>query len=300
MPISYTNIHQTYRRYLPSGHYECVIVSLVHQKADMVYYMAKNIEKYVKGNFIWIVHYNNSDPIDENKLPPWVWLVRATIQTMHGTRLLAHGVAKCLEFAVHNVTFTNVLCLSSGSAFYRDFIIPVIPKICIQTHETVFDRDLQMHHHSAIPIGWLGCATDYLAEKGRPPWQYNNFDKDSEAHGLIVRRKFTHTRGCQLSGQMWPYEVAVQLVEDMRKLEYMPVRNYCPEEIYFSTYASNFAERNGLPIERCEVIINWNNHYSIDDIEYVKRMESYGEKGSALCKVNEDLSSAVRVYINRP
>ena len=111
-----TNI---YRNNLPSGNYDLLIVSLIHQPAEMVYYMAKNIEKYVQGKFIWIVHYNNNEPINENLLPDWAWIVRNTINTSKTINItLLLGIYKTLEFAIKNsVTFTNVLTLSSGSAF---------------------------------------------------------------------------------------------------------------------------------------------------------------------------------------
>ena len=60
-----------YRKGAPSGKYDMLIVSLVHQNSGMIRYIVKNLEKYVRGSFIWIAHYNGSDPVDEETLPQW-------------------------------------------------------------------------------------------------------------------------------------------------------------------------------------------------------------------------------------
>ena len=49
--MEFTGYKQTYRNYLPIGHYDLIIISLVHQGPEMVYYMVENIKKYVKGSF---------------------------------------------------------------------------------------------------------------------------------------------------------------------------------------------------------------------------------------------------------
>ena len=114
MPIEYTKIIHTYRNTLPFGYYDLIIISLVHQGADILKYMANNISKYVKGNFIWIVHYNNEEHIDETTLPPWAWLVRDTIKTSSiSSRLLLMAINQILKFALVNVTSKNIMTLSS-------------------------------------------------------------------------------------------------------------------------------------------------------------------------------------------
>lgn len=75
MPIEYTNLWNIYRNTLPSGSYDMVIVSIAHQNAAMVKWQASNLGRYIKGSFLWIVHYNGEEVINENELPPWAWLV---------------------------------------------------------------------------------------------------------------------------------------------------------------------------------------------------------------------------------
>lgn len=303
MPLEYSSNKNTYRNTLPQGHYDLIIVSLVHQPPEMLFCMAKNIEKYVKGSFLWIVHYNNSEHIDENALPPWAWLVRNTLVTIRFTSLLGYAVCKTLEFLVDNVTCTNVMTLSSGSAFFREYQVPKIPKVQIISHESFFEPSKLFEHTEPIPIEHLGKCVQYLNKKGSGGWQYaTGCDKDIRFHEYLKKRNFTHIRGGQWSGQVWPFDVAKMLVEDSMSmandisLEESQYIIYAFEEILLATYAHNYAVQRGIPIEEGEVIINWAFYYDIKDIKYIEMLRDIFKRknGHAACKLSDNVYDTVR------
>jgi len=307
-----------YRETLPSGKYDLLIVSLVHQGPDMLHYIANNLEKYVKGSFLWIAHYNGPDH-DENTLPPWAWLVRDTHATSPWRRSISFGVIKALTFALENgVQFTNVLTLSSGSAFYREFQVPTRPLVCLDTYERQIDPTADLSHVEAIHVAHLGKCANYLTSIGSIGWQYQlGGDSDTEFHNLILARGFKYIRGNQFSGQMWPYEVAVMLEKDIKTLYNSHVTTYyVTEEIYFSTYAYNYAKLNNIPVGSSVVMINWAKGYAVDSVERITSLREdprfngpSGPSGSsgpsgpsvpyAACKLSDNLSDPVRVFINK-
>ena len=293
-----------YRKDTPKGSCDLLIVSLIHQKSDMVYYMAKNIQKYVKGSFVWIAHYNNDDPIDETKLPSWAWLVRDTNVTLpyHYHRLRLFGINKALSFAIQSgLHFTNVMTFSSGSAFYKEFQVPTKPRVCLDSHEKIFDPTAKLQHVEEISVKYSGECGKYLQSIGSFPWQYLHGDEDVELQMLIQKRNFKWFRGNQWSGQIWPYEVAVMLAEDIATLydsPNTPYLDYVCEEIYLSTYAYNYAKEHSITIEHSEVIINWQTNYNIQNpqyIDYLRKNPSF--QGHAVCKLSDDIRDPVRRYI---
>lgn len=299
--LELTNIKHTYRNTLPQGYYDLVIVSLVHQPPEMLLYMANNMEKYVKGSFLWIVHYNNPEHIDENTLPPWVWLVRDTIVTIRFTSLLGYAVCKALEFLVNTVTCTNVMTLSSGSAFFREYQVPKVPKVQIISHESHFEPNKPFEHTEPIPIEYLGNCVQYLNKKGSGGWQYaTGCDRDKRFHEYLKKRNFTHIRGGQWSGQVWPFDVAKMLVEDITSmandisLKESQYITYAFEEILLSTYAHNYAVHNQIAIERGEVIIHWAQYYDIKDSKYIDYLRTNVTEGHAVCKLSDCLYDTVR------
>jgi hypothetical protein len=297
--FSYKNSN-IYRDNLPSGTYDLVIVSLVHQGPEMIYYMAKNIEKYVAGSFLWIAHYNNPAPIDEHSLPPWAWLVRDTVQTEPYARLKTFGITKAIDFAIANTKFTNCMTLSSGSAFFRTFQVPTYPTICLESHEKQFDPSIRLTHTEEIGIEHAGTCSQYLQSRNNHTWQYNGCDSDTEFHSLLTRRNFQWFKGCQWSGQVWPYEVAVMLVTDIGSLYDSASTKerpyYAAEEIILSTYAYNYAKEHSIPISLTEVIIDWNNSYWVPNIE---RIEYLRNKyiGHAVCKLSDNVEDPIRQYL---
>lgn len=299
MPIEYLKRHNRYRNFVPRGHYDLVIVSLVHQPSDILFSMMRNIERFVKGNFLWVVHYNNEDPVDETTLPPWMWLVRHPIWTDRSSRTLAHAVTKCLSFALETVSFTNVLTFSSGSMFFREFEVPVRPQVCFLTHTRIFEEVKEPNHESPIPIETIRFTAECLKAMGIPPWQYGlGFDQDTGFHHCVRERKFTHVRGSQWSGQLWPHTVAVWLVEDLRLLETLPDAKYTCEEIYLATYASNYAERYHMQVGFCVVAIHWGQYYNIEDPLYVELMKEGYHYGYAICRINDSMDHPVRQLLS--
>ena len=297
-----------YRKERPSGKYDLLIVSLVHQNSNMIRYIANNLEKYVRGNFLWIAHYNGSDPVDETTLQPWAWLVRDTHATSPWRRSISFGVIKALSLALENgVEFTNVLTLSSGSAFYREFQVPTVPLVRLDTYERILDASCDLRHVEAIDIAYAGKCAEYLKSVGSIGWQYGfGGDSDTEFHSLVIARGFKYMRGNQFSGQMWPYEVAVMLEKDMKTLYNSPVTTYyVTEEIYFSTYAYNYAMINNMPVGSSVVMIDWAKGYAVTQPGRVVSLRSdarfIGDPAYApyaVCKLSDNLSDPVRVFIH--
>ena len=302
MPIEYTKINQKYRNTLPFGYHDLIIISLVHQNADMVHYMANNIAKYVKGNFIWIVHYNNEEYIDETVLPPWAWLVRDTIKTSSvSSRLLLMAINQILKFALVNVTSKNIMTLSSGSGFFREFIVPKEETIALISHEINIDPSKNYKHIEEIDVKYMGRCSKYLESVGSFGWQYAyGGDSDLEFHSLVRRRGFRYLRGTQWSGQIWPYEVGKMILEDVSELDdsdnHINLKYAC-EEMYLSTYAHNYAKNNNISIKFNEVIIDWNNGYDIKSIEYIEKLRNNYKLGSAICRLPTIVSSEIRNYL---
>jgi len=295
----------TYRTTTPQGKCDLLIVSLVHQGPDMVRYMTQNIQKYVKGSFKWVAHYNGKDPVDENTLPEWAWLVRDTnvTQPYEYQRLRTFGIIKTLSFAIQSgLQFTNVLILSSGSAFFREFQVPVKPKVCLDNYEKIFDPSVNLDHSSPIDIKHSGKCAKYLESIGSSGWQYKNGDLDIEFQTAIQKRNFKFFKGAQCAGQIWPYEVAIMLSEDITKLYDSPNTkklDYACEEIYLSTYAYNYAIEHSIPIEIGQVIIYWNRYYGIRHTEYIDflRKNPQFNSGHAVCKLSDSINDPVRKYI---
>ena len=300
MPIEVTNYKRTYRSHLPFGHYDLVIVSLVHQGPEMVHYMANNLAKYVKGNFLWVVHYNNERHIDENTMPPWAWLVRDSIKTGRQTRLLLMAINQALKFALVNVSCINLMTLSSGSALFRDFTVPKQQKVALISHEVNIDPNKCYAHIEQIDVKHMGKCTEYLESVGSFGWQYKfGGDSDLEFHKLVRSRGVRYLRGCQWSGQIWPYEVARMLIEDLSELDESNMHNelkYACEELYVSTYAYNYAIDNELKLELLEVIIDWTSGYEVKDVKYIRSLMNY-KYGSGVCKLSDDLKDVVRLSL---
>jgi hypothetical protein len=267
----------------------------------MVKYMAKNLAKYVKGNFLWVVHYNNEQHIDETKLPPWVWLVRDSIKTCRQTRLLLMAINQALKFALVNVSCINLMTLSSGSALFRDFIVPKQQKCALISHEVNIDPNKCYAHIEQIDVKHIGKCTEYLESVGSFGWQYKfGGDSDLEFHKLVRSRGFRYLRGCQWSGQIWPYEVGRMLVEDLSELDDSPLhdnKKYACEELYISTYAYNYGIDNELGLDLVEVIIDWSSGYEVKEVNYINHLKSY-KSGSGVCKLSDNLIDAVRVLLN--
>ena len=265
--------------------------------------MIQNLQTYVKGSFLWVAHYNNEDPIDETSLPPWAWLVRDTNVTLAAPgRLRLFGISKALSFALQSdATFKHVLTLSSGSAFFKEFQVPTSPRICLDTYETVFHPNAKLPHAEAIPVEHSGQCAKYLHSIGAGPWQYANGDLDTDLQQFVQKRGFAWFRGSQWSGQMWPCEVARMLVEDIQTIYNSPNTphlKYASEEIYLSTYAYNYGITHSIPIERSEVIINWNTNYLLSDPRYIDDLRTDPRfRGHAVCKLSDDIQDPLRRYI---
>jgi hypothetical protein len=110
-------------------------------------------------------------------------------------------------------------------------------------------------------------------------------------------------RGNQFSGQIWPYEVAVMLEKDIKTLYNSPVTTYyVTEEIYFSTYAYNYAVMNNIPVGSSVVMINWLKGYTVDTVDRIVSLREdprfNGAYGAyAACKLSDNLLDPVRMFL---
>lgn len=280
---------------------DLVIVSLVHQGPEMVYWMAKNIEQYVRGNFAWVVHYNGLEPLDMNRLPLWAWIVPDPIRTYGYTPRIARAVAKCIQYARSRAPFMNILTLSSGSAFFRLYNVPSQERVQFSTYDSLFNGNCLRLHNEPIPTSHLGHCSAYIQNLGFPSkWQFEGFDEHSEIHERIRARKFEWIIGTQWSGQVLPCEPALQFAEDMLSVP-LDGPAYCAEEILLSTYSYNYAKRNHLPIWNSEAIIQWGPRYVIEDytrIENYRTMSTtFPGFGHIVCKLPDNLAHSVRIFL---
>jgi hypothetical protein len=298
MPIEYTNRWNIYRNTVPSGSYDMVIVSLAHQNAAMVKWQAGNLGRFIKGSFLWIIHYNGEEVINENELPPWAWLVRDTIQTTHGTVTLMHALGKAMKFALDYVTFVNCMTLTMGCVFIRDYPVPTEETICADTHETYFKPDVNLLHISPIPIELLGRTSEWLISSGHFAWQYGcrgGLDADSDTQQIFRRRGFEFTKGCQLIGQVFPYKVAEMMVEDLMILGTRPFYiSYCQDELFISTYSYWYSLEHDIPIQKATVATDWGNMYLVEHLWYAHSILNNNQDAYAISKVPDDLNHEIR------
>jgi hypothetical protein len=298
MPIEYTNKFHMYRNTLPSGSYDMVIVSLAHQNAAMVKWQASNLGRFIKGSFLWVVHYNGEEFIDENELPPWAWLVRDTIKTKHGGGTLLHGIGKAIKFALDTVTFINCMTLTMGCVFIRDYQVPTKETICAETHELFFNPRANLLHTSPIPIELLGRTSEWLISAGHFAWQYGcrgGLDADRETQAIFLQRGFEFTKGCQLIGQVFPYEVAKMISHDLLILSVAPFEvTYCQDELFISTYSYWYSFEKDIPIQLNTVATNWEHMYEVSDLGYVDGLLHTNSNAYAVSKVPDDLGNPIR------
>ncbi len=291
-----------YRNYFPSGHYSLATFMLLHQGKTMLEYVIKNFTKYVEGNHILFIHYNGPDDIDENLLPTWVWLNRNPLQTRRYHRSLTIALSETMKYAVEHVDFVNALLLSSGSAFFRRWTVPTKQEVRIDSHELFFNPHKNQFHVSAIPIQYIGNVAHYLRSHGLSAgWQYEfGGDRDIYFHQCIIKRGFQYMKGCQWSGQLFPKEVCEMIAEDIPTLKNHNLGEYACEELYFSTYAYNYAIQHSVQMEECITIINWEFGYEIHHIQQIIDLhEKYKNKkeGYTLCKLPDDVNHPVRRFL---
>jgi len=298
------HIHHVYRDTTPSGHYDMLIVSLVHQSVDMILYMANNMKRFVKGSFLLIVHANGQS-INENDLPPWCWLARQTIVTTHPTTSLLHAMTACMATALDHIQFINCMYISSGSVFFREFTVPTEASVHLASHEDIFFPEKNFTYSKPIPIEYLGRCAEYLLEQGGVNyngWQYKNYfptgmDLDTEIQDIVKKRKISYIKGGHVPGQVFPYEVCRQLVEDINEYFLMtPVRSYCLEEILPSTYAYSYALEHGLQVKRNVVYYNWLHQYIMTDIGFIENLPTKCPDAYAVVKVPYELNHPIREH----
>jgi hypothetical protein len=303
--VKATEIHHTYRDTALSGHYDMLIISLVHQDINMIKYIANNLNRFIKGSFVLIVHANGQS-VNENELPPWCWLARDTIKTTHPTSSLLHAMTSCINTAFQTINFINCMYVSSGSVFFRDFVVPTEPTVCASSHEDIFFPDKNFTYTMPIPIEYLGKCAEYLLQKGGVNyggWQYNHYtpsgmDTDTDIQEIIKKRPdITCIKGSHVPGIVFPQEVCKMLLEDVN--EYFSkgiIRRYSLEEILPSTYSYWYAAKNSIQIKRNVVYLNWLHQYNMTDIKFIENLPTKCPEAYAVTKVPYDLKNPIREY----
>lgn len=296
--IIQNNIH-TYRNSIPLLEVPIVIVALVHQGKDMLDYIIKNIDKFVVGHKLLVIHINIKEPIDENTLPEWVWIVRTLIETDKESRKQANAVVECLKFSVEHFKFINILHYSAGSVFIKKFTPPSDEIVRQLNNESYINPDKKALHEEPVHISKKGGIAKYLTTHNHFPWQYKGCDKDLEFHSLIENRNFSFFKGCAWPGQMYPYNAAKMMVEDLPKLYNKPNGDYICPEVYFSTYAFNYALQNNIKLDIAILLTNWDKYYNIEHIEYIEHILQYNFKDIYMVsKVPDNIHHPVRTFIN--
>ena len=300
-----TGINHIYRESKPSGTYSMLIISLVHQDVDMIHYIANNLNRFIKGSFILIVHANGVS-VNENDLPPWCWLASDTIETTHPTTSLLHAMSSCMATALRTIEFVNCMYVSSGSVFFRDFIVPTEPCVYASSHEGVFFPEKTFTYSLPIPVEYIGKCAEYLIERGGihyDGWQYKHYfptgmDNDEDIQNIIKRRDtIKYIKGSHSPGQIFPYIVCKMLTEDLH--EYFLKGNthtYCLEEILPSTYSYWFACKEGIPIRKNVVYYNWLHQYIMTDIKFIENLPSICPDAYAVVKVPYELTHPIREH----
>lgn len=278
---------------------DLLIVSPVHQSPEMVEWMANNLRQYVSGSFVWVVHYNGARPLDRSRLPDWVWVVPDPIWTQTYTTRIAAAVAKCIRYAASRTTFTNVLTMSSGSAFFRPYTVPTTERVQFVHYDPLFNPMCGRLHNEAVPIEHLGRCGQYLLDNGCPgTWQFGGFDQHTEIHTKLRERGFKWVMGAQWSGQLLPATPALQFAEDMT----LDGPAYVAEEVLLSTYSYNYARQRNLPIWNSEAIIKWGPEYLISRVEtiqeYRRAATTFPGLGHMVCKVPDDPQHYIRMFLN--
>lgn len=277
--------------------YDVVIIMCIHQQegADMVRYYVKNLTKYAKS-FACVIHYNSDAPLNENELPENFWICRRRISTNRYSRTLFQGYLECIKLALNHLNFVNILVLTSGTVLFRRLPESLREPLVAQlSHEPIFDPSCKILHQEPIPKILYGNITAYFRMRNHNPWLFPDTDRDFVLQERIIRRKFEWLKGAQVSGNVFPKEVGKWLVEDFND-SYYGIQ-YQIEELYFSTYAYNWAIINKKECLPSFTIIDWGKDYEVNTISLLKRAESM--QGYGVCKVPYDLNNEVRVFVNK-
>lgn len=304
------------RTCLPTGNYDMVICTLIHQGPQMVNYMVKNLSRYIRGKFLFIIHYNSEEPLDEEALPEWCWIVRDPIVTKHTNITLALGLNRCIKFALQNINFINCMLISSGSVFIKEYLCPIEPKVCGTCHYYEFphQRDAQLHRYP-IPTIALGNIEGYyknilVTPNRRAAWDWSDmvnngwiypaFDKHSELHTILRKRNIKYIKGSQFPGLVFPYDVAHAVNEDLELIhtdEQISKYNYSLDEIIFPTYSYDYSIRKGMVNEYTPVAIDWDNGYHVISIEQLYKVQRDNKHAYALSKVPYDMNHPMRIFL---
>lgn len=305
-----------YRSYLPTGNYDMVICTLIHQGPDMVNYMVKNISRYIRGKFLFIIHYNSEELVDEEGLPEWCWIVRDPIVTKHTNISLTLGLNRCIKFALQNIKFVNCMLISSGCVFIKEYLCPSERKICGICHHYAYpeQRDTQLHMYP-VPTIALGNIEGYfknvlVTPNRRAPWDwkdmvnngwiYPEFDKHTEMHELFRKRNIKYVKGSQFPGLVFPYEVARAVNEDLEVIhtdEQIAKYNYSLDEIIFSSYSYDYSIRKGIVNDYTTVAIDWDNFYNVTQFQEVYKVQRDNKHAYAVSKVPYDMNHPMRVFL---
>jgi len=278
--------------------------------------MVKNLSRYIRGKFLFIIHYNSEEPLDEDTLPEWCWIVRDPIVTKHTNISLALGLNRCIKFALQNIKFVNCMLISSGCVFIKEYLCTSEMKICGICHHNAFphQRDANLHMYP-IPTIALGNIEGYfknvlVTPNRRAPWDrtnmidsgwiYPGFDKHTEMHELFRKRNIKYLKGSQFPGLVFPYEVALAVNEDLEVIhtdEQINTYNYSLDEIIFSSYSYDYSIRKSIVYDYTTVAIDWDNVYYVTSFEQIYKAQRDNKHAYAVSKVPYDMNHPMRLFL---
>lgn len=275
---------------------DVVVVMCIHQGKDMVDWQIKNLQKFLKCNWILVLHYNNNDPtecIDEKLLPRNVFLTREVIESQRYTSLLLLAFVKCMKFAITHIKSTKIIMLSSGSAFAREVHMKDIPYAAFGGYQLKIDPHIVVSSKGEpFAVSQLGRICSLIDDKSKL-WLYPQIDEDRFLKESCLKRGFTVVKPSQCTGSVIPMQVAEWLVEDFDRIP--QVIRYACEEVWTSTYVYNWALQNNIeiPLPLCMILIDWRNEYEVKTthsmIKKIKENEAYG-----ICKLPDDVNHILR------
>ena len=274
--------------------YELCVCVCIHQGKNMVNWFVKNLQKYIK-NFICVIHYNSDEPINENELPENFWITRKRINTCRMTRRLFMGWLEAMSFGNKNFNFINYLILSSGSGLITN--IPEIKTPCVyqKTYELLLNPTKKLLHSEQISVKYLENIYPFMQSQTQNVWgAFKHVDNDTVFTNSVKKRNFKYIKTNQVSGNLFPKEVGEWLIEDYYDI--FDGNDYQMEEVYFSTYAYNWALLNNKEPRYSCILIDWDNYFRQITPEYIHNVKKYGCYG--ICKIDDNPESYIRKFIN--
>jgi len=299
---NFLNPNVKFRKNIIRQKYDVCIVLVIHQGRDMVNWYVKNIQRFCGQNkILCVIHYNNNEFIDEHELPNNFWIARKRLKTVKFTQMIFMAFLQAIYFAHQNFSFTNYLLLSSSSGLFKSLPDMTKPMVAQNSHEGKFlNKDVEERTIHLNPINgkYIGNIDNYLRRtKSKRLDVYKKVDKDINFIKNFKKRKFKYFKVNQITGNVFPKPVGRLLLLDFYNKFQNIVGDYQSDEVYFSTYAYNWAITHNLTVQDSFTIINWHDDIKINmnDIEHLNTL--YEINGYATYRLSNDVLSEMRKYL---